>query len=91
MINDRDFIFDNFELEDEDEIFNFNENVSVEPVVKTTVEPTEETTEERIFPSVNINELSDEQFNKLCSVVSKGLNKIIIDLCTEEDDDIPFW
>lgn len=85
--SDRDFIFDNFELEDEDnEILN-NESVSVvKPVVETTVV----STEEKVFPSINLNELTDEQTDKLFNVLGNGVNKILHDLCNFDDDYLPF-
>lgn len=75
----RDFIFDNFEEEEKDLLK--NNNVSV-------VKPTDE----KIFPSVNLNELSDEKASKLFDVLNKGINKILVDLAKiDDDDDIPFW
>lgn len=73
MINDRDFIFDNFEEEEKDLVNSIKED-------------------DRIFPSVDLDKLTDEQFNKLCSVINNGINKIVTDLAKiDDDDDIPFW
>lgn len=47
---------------------------------------------EPIFPSINLNELTDEQTDKLFNVLGNGINKILHDLCSiDDDDDIPFW
>lgn len=84
----RDFIFDNFEEEEKD-LLNKNEPVVssvVKPVVETTVETTNET---KIFPSVSLDELTDEQQDKLFTVLGNGLSKILRDLC-RDDDYLPF-
>lgn len=78
----RDFIFDNFEEEEKDTLL--NESVSVKPVVSTV-----DSTKEKIFPSVTLDELTDEQQDKLFDVLGKGLSKILRDLC-KDDDYLPF-
>jgi hypothetical protein len=76
-----DFIFDNFEEEEKDALL--NESVSVKPVVSTV-----DSTKEKIFPSVTLDELTDEQQDKLFDVLGEGLSKILRDLAA--DDYLPF-
>lgn len=82
----RDFIFDNFEEEEKDFLNNNNNKTIVKPVVETI-----ETTEEKnIIPSVTLDKLTDEQEEKLLNVLGKGINKILHDLCSIDDDYLPF-
>lgn len=83
----RDFIFDNFEEEEKDALLN---NVSVVKPTDEKVKSVVESTEEKYVESVSLDKLTDEQQDKLFTVLGEGLNKILKGLASFDDDDIPF-